>query len=149
MGFLNSIEGIEDGCGHVSYNLPVVPNKFRAEATTYEACSWADEDRCEGKNMGDSIHYHEGEAFTGYPSTILGDGARGVQMAVNTYNHIDASQKHITIDHPTGQRSYQQDAKDWTVAYCDEISSSNDKTRDGNLFDNVESFSYEGMATIP
>ena len=145
--FLNSIESIEDGCGHVSYNLPTIPNSFYARGTGYARCVVQGEDRCANNQMGDSVKYHNGEAFASYSTEVWGNGEASKQMTRNIYDHIDASQHHYTIDTATHRFEYQQDKVDKTLSYCSKGSYESGSVQ--SFLEKVEDFTYDGMTTVP
>ena len=145
--FLNSIESIEDGCGHVSYNLPQIPNSFYAAGTGYARCVQQGVDRCANNHMGDSVKYHDGESYASYSSELWGNGEASKQMTRNIYNHIDASQHHYTIDTATHRMEYQQDANDNTLSYCDKNAYESGGVQ--AFLEKVEDFTYDGMTTVP
>ena len=145
--FLNSIESIEDGCGHVSYNLPQIPNSFYAAGTQYHRCMLQGVDRCANNQMGDSVKYHNGESFASHSTEVWGNGEASKQMTRSIYDHIDASQHHYTIDTATHRFEYQQDASDKTLSYC--TKSPYESGNAATFLENVEDFTYDGMTTIP
>ena len=145
--FLNSIESIEDGCGHVSYNLPSIPNSFYAAGTQYHRCMQQGKDRCANNQMGDSVKYHNGEAFASHSTELWGNAEASKQMTRNIYDHIDASQHHYTIDTATHRMEYQQDATDMTLSYCDKTAYESGSVQ--TFLEKVEDFTYDGMTTVP
>ena len=145
--FLNSIESIEDGCGHVSYNLPQIPNSFYAAGTQYHPCTKGGVDRCANNQMGDSVKYHNGEAFASHSTEVWGNGDASKQMTRNIYDHIDASQHHYTIDTATHRMEYQQDATDKTLSYCEK--GAYESGNSASFLEKVEDFTYDGMTTVP
>ena len=145
--FLNSIESIEDGCGHVSYNLPTIPSSFYAKGTGYSRCVVQGVDRCANNQMGDSVKYHNGEAFASFSIELWGNSEASKQMTRNIYDHIDASQHHYTIDTATNRFEYQQDAVDGTLAYCSKGTYESGSVQ--SYLEKIEDFTYDGMTTIP
>ena len=145
--FLNSIESIEDGCGHVSYNLPQIPNSFYAAGTGYARCVQQGVDRCANNQMGDSVKYHDGEAYASYSAELWGNGEASKQMTRNIYNHIDASQHHYTIDTATHRFEYQQDAVEKSLSYCTKGAYESGSVQ--SFLEKVEDFTYDGMTTVP
>ncbi|MCP4742272.1 MAG: hypothetical protein GY871_08615, partial [Actinomycetales bacterium] len=146
-GFLNSIESIEDGCGHVSYNLPTIPNSFYAAGTGYARCVQQGVDRCANNQMGDSVKYHNGEAYASYSAELWGNGEASKQMTRNIYDHIDASQHHYTIDTATHRFEYQQDAVEKSLSYCTKGAYESGSVQ--SFLEKVEDFTYDGMTTVP